>query len=342
MFEDASGNTVTDECWITTDDTAVPVITTFPSDQSIEFGSIGNFLSWTAVDSDPANYYLYRNDELINTSSWTSRTPVVEDIDGLSIGVYNFSIVFMDSSGNIVENETRTDVIDTTTPIITVTPADLTYELGLLGNILIWVASDLDPSSYFLYQNEVQIDIRSWISTVPVIYDVDDLPVGIYNFTIVFFDISGNSAIDDVIVTVEDTTPPVIAVSPPDLIFDIDTPVTLFWLATDLAPANYSLLQDGNEITSGLWENGTIFVLTIDELTPDTYNFTIIISDASGNQAPDSVTVIIKDFSASTSKTTQSSQPTTQPTPGFGLFGLLVVIVLTAILKLYQRRKRSG
>ncbi|MFX1507825.1 MAG: hypothetical protein ACFFDC_17190, partial [Promethearchaeota archaeon] len=341
IFEDASGNTATDECWITVEDTTKPILTEIPTDQTIELGSLDNLLSWIATDFDPASYSIFRNNELINSSTWTSGESVTENIDSLSIGKYNFTIIFTDVSGNLVTSETWVDVIDTTAPIISITPADLTYEFGVAGNFLIWVPSDLDPSNYYIYQNDVQIKFRDWISTVPVIHDVDNLPIGFYNITIKFLDVSGNSAIDEVFVTVEDTTPPVIVVSPPDLTFGLDTPVTLFWLATDLAPDNYSLNQDGNEVNSGSWSNGTLIILTIDSLDSGTYNFTIIISDTSGNQAYDSVMVTIKDLSATTSQSTQSSHPTTQPTPGFEFFGLLTMMITGALLNLYRRKRRG-
>ncbi|MHA1771815.1 MAG: hypothetical protein ACTSYL_07780 [Candidatus Thorarchaeota archaeon] len=97
-------------------------------------------------------------------------------------------------------------VDDTTSPVIT-GPDDFSYTYGTTGHNISWTIVELYPHSYQVYQNGSVINSRQWFENY-VNISVDDLDVGVYNFTIVFADTSGNVGYDTVIVTVvsESTT----------------------------------------------------------------------------------------------------------------------------------------
>jgi hypothetical protein len=95
---------------------------------------------------------------------------------------------------------------DDTSPSLD-SPADVTYIQGTTGNSITWTALDLHPGTYIVYRGGIEVDTGSWSSTIEV--DVDGLGVGSYNYEIVVADEAGNTASDQVVVTVEaaPTTP---------------------------------------------------------------------------------------------------------------------------------------
>ncbi|MBD3354156.1 MAG: hypothetical protein GF364_21925 [Candidatus Lokiarchaeota archaeon] len=90
-----------------------PVIGIDDSDISYRDGSIGNSLVFTITDEyvqDPT-YDLYRNGTQIATDvSWSSNSPITIDIDGLSQGYWNFTLVAEDGYGNVEMQEVRVHV----------------------------------------------------------------------------------------------------------------------------------------------------------------------------------------------------------------------------------------
>ena len=91
------------------------------------------------------------------------------------------------------------------TPAIT-HPVDFSYEYSTAGHIISWIITDFSTivRSYNIYCNETFITNGSWNSSIPVSLNVDGLPVGSYNFTIVATDGLGGSVQDSVTVTVWD------------------------------------------------------------------------------------------------------------------------------------------
>ena len=69
-------------------------------DYEYEYDTTGHSLSWFAFDEDPAIYEIYLDGELISTNSWSSGSSISIDIDGLEVGIYNYTIVVIDDKGN--------------------------------------------------------------------------------------------------------------------------------------------------------------------------------------------------------------------------------------------------
>ncbi|PWI47616.1 hypothetical protein CEE45_10645 [Candidatus Heimdallarchaeota archaeon B3_Heim] len=185
-----------------------PTITNSPQDLVYDENTIGHELKWTVVDNDTANFTIYRNDAKIANDSWLSGIPVIISVDGLAIGVYNFTIILLDQQGNLARDEVFVSV-QAGEPVLLEFPDNFTYELGSTGNILNWTAVDTNPATYDIYQNNSIIKSNSWLSDVAVLIDVDGLTIGTYNFTIIFRDTLLNVVSSEVWVTVEDITPPV-------------------------------------------------------------------------------------------------------------------------------------
>ena len=169
--------------------------------------------------------------------------------------------------------------------------------------------------------NDVLLTTGSWTSGVVINLDVNLLAVGIHNFTIVVSDVSGNFAVDTVIVTVtEDTTDPVI--NSPDNITYAEglSGIDITWIATDLYEDNFTISRNGTQVHSDNWDTGVAINFNVDGLAAGVYIFEIEVFDLSGNSATDSVTV-----------TVTGSDTTGEPKDDDGNGVIIVVVAVLAL-----------
>jgi parallel beta-helix repeat protein len=80
-------------------------------------------------------------------------------------------------------------------------PADMNYTAGSTGYFINWTLSGSFPDQYVVYRNGSSVGSGDWESFV-VLVTVDGLGAGIYNYTLLVTDESGNRAVDTVIVSV--------------------------------------------------------------------------------------------------------------------------------------------
>jgi hypothetical protein len=280
----APGANVTETIFVTITDATAPTLSSFPSDLTYEAGTAPpSNLTWTLTDLNPARYIIYRNGSHVANGTWASGTPIDLSVAGLLGGVYKYTFIANDTFGNARSHEVFVTVTDTTAPTVT-SPAPVPYEAGTTGHNLTWVPSDIHTGTYEIYRNGAQVANGTWIPGSPIVVDIDNLAVGIYNYTIVITDAFGHAIADTVLVTVADTTAPVLT-GPADITYGeepTDPVLLLSWAATDLYPDTYAIFQNGTQIASGAWT-----------LTAGVYNFTIVITDASGNAVSDTVIITI-------------------------------------------------
>ncbi|MHA2332374.1 MAG: NosD domain-containing protein [Candidatus Hodarchaeales archaeon] len=197
-----------DSCYIT--DTAsfvwIPPAITHPGDIIYQQGQSISPISWTPTDTSPTTYTITRNGtEIVPATSWTSGSPISTNIDGLLAGTYYYTITATNSNGISISDT----VIVTVTPPIppSIVPlSDMTYQEGLTGYWLNWTASDDNPTTYTIYEDDSPVVLdATWSSGVSINHNIDGFSVGTYNYTIVMSDGDGLSATDTVIVTVVPT-----------------------------------------------------------------------------------------------------------------------------------------
>jgi hypothetical protein len=80
-----------------------PVITS-PGNGSF---TVGGIISWTATDdgTNTTTYTVYRNGSIVATGAWTSGVAISINLNGLSPGKYNFTLVVDDGLGGISQDE---------------------------------------------------------------------------------------------------------------------------------------------------------------------------------------------------------------------------------------------
>jgi hypothetical protein len=109
-------------------------------------------------------------------------------------GVHRLHVYAMDVVENC-EYTVFTFITDDTLPGLS-HPSDIMMSEGDLGETISWTPTSPDPNDYTIYRNGTEIDTDIWLDEEPITLSLDDLPYGYYNFTIIIFDGSVNSAID--------------------------------------------------------------------------------------------------------------------------------------------------
>ena len=85
---------------------------------------------------------------------------------------------------------------------------DISYALGRTGHKIIWYPNCTHPLQYSIYKDGMLVKNQAWDGSI-IEYNVDGLPLGIYNFTLVIMDTFNQTASDSVQVYVyPDTTMP--------------------------------------------------------------------------------------------------------------------------------------
>ncbi|TXT57828.1 MAG: exported protein of unknown function [Candidatus Thorarchaeota archaeon] len=291
---DIGGNTATDTVLVSILDGTAPEITN-PDDIEYESGSVGNLISWSATDLHPTAFYIFQDTILVNTSQWDG-SDVEINVDGLSLGSHNYTIVFSDIGGNNASATVWVTVVDTTNPTVS-HPEDIVYSEGNQSVYLNWSLYDLNPQNYTIYKNGTPIQSDSWMaSDLEIGVQVGDLDYGLYNFTIIAFDQAELNSIDMVWITVIDTTSPILD-APEDIYYaEGATGNSVEWNPDDLHPLSYQSYLDNSPYVGGTWNSTTENIsIDIDGLTLGTYNLTLVIVDIDGNIASDQVDIYVFD-----------------------------------------------
>ncbi|TFH00844.1 MAG: hypothetical protein E4H14_19235, partial [Candidatus Thorarchaeota archaeon] len=209
-----------------------------PADVEYIEGESGNSITWSPSDDHPKNYTIYRNDTVIVSESWNGSSITVE-VDGLSYGLYNYTLVVTDMVGQTAIDEVLVTVVDGTIPAID-SPADFQYDEFSTGHSITWHPSDLHPQSYVIYMDGSPVKSGVWnSSSESITVSVDGLDIGVYKYTLLVADIVGYGTSDEVLVTVVDGTAPIMD-NPADFQYDeFSTGHSITWHPSDLHPQSY-------------------------------------------------------------------------------------------------------
>ncbi len=244
---------------------------------------------------------LYRN--IIGWNSQSGLQENAEDYgsnnswdDGISIGniwsdytgsTTNYSI--HGSAGSVNHYPMKADTISPTID----TPNDREIQFGFNGYSITWNPYDEHPETYSVYREGVLIESDTWYGS-SITVDIDDLELGVYNYTLIVSDTCWNTRTDTVIVTVLDTTEPIID-GPDDFQYEYGTTNhRITWTITEFKPYYFAIYRNEIQIDSGPWDGSNIQI-SVDGLDFGTYNFTLVVSDTSNNNASSTVLVTVMD-----------------------------------------------
>ncbi len=172
-------------------------------------------------------------------------------------------------------------------------PSDIIVESNSTGRSITWQTNDAYPYYYEVYENDSKILTDDWYSG-SVIFDVPPLQFGDWNYTLIIYDGSENSANDSVIVTAIDTTYPTID-SPSDFSYEGgSTNNWINWTPSDFNPDYYFIEFNGSVSDEGIWISGMVN-FTVDGLPLGEHTFTLHVNDSAGLESTDSVSVTVVD-----------------------------------------------
>lgn len=91
-------------------DATAPVLNT-ATDTVYTEGETGNTITWTPSDDYPAGYQILLNGTEYTSGAWNSTgEEITVNVDGLTAGVYNYTIIIRDFRGNIATDEVMVTV----------------------------------------------------------------------------------------------------------------------------------------------------------------------------------------------------------------------------------------
>ncbi|MHA1213670.1 MAG: COG1470 family protein [Candidatus Hodarchaeales archaeon] len=309
LIQDMSGleNTSKILISITPDDTLAPVITTPPTSSINQ--NHGENITFTANDLFPAYYELWINgtqwldDDYVDRWTWETDTVTYIAVDELPLilGENDLQLRLYDITGNITIYNWTLILNDIDTPVLKMYPTSLFYYEYNISEYPdpYWVIEDLNPGSFSIYLNDTLIDTGNWSLSDGTIYvDVGQLTKGVHKITGVFNDSSGNELNNTFTVTVNDITSPAF-IKMEDI--DFEPYHVANWFEFNIIekhPKNYILYRNGTIIKQGeIPDYHMIVLVELNDLDIGTYNYTLIVTDKSGNMGSTSVMVIVKDYS---------------------------------------------
>lgn len=140
----------------------------------------------------------------------------------------------------------QTPTITPTAP--TINPvSNESYTSNTEGQVLNWTITDANPNSYMILRNNSLVASGLWASNIQITYTLPNLPNGMYNYTIIAYDVNGLSTIATRWITV--------AIPPSQLNPSIAS------IQTSFIPSNSLIISVQLTNTTNL-ENGTLIFTT--------------------------------------------------------------------------------
>jgi ABC-type transport system substrate-binding protein len=121
--------------------TGLTPLVSSPGDIEYEVGTTGHEIAWIASDDDPLIYMVLKDNTPLISASWDG-DDIHVSIDGLSLGHYNYTLILMDYSLNMVSDTVWVNVVQaapTTTTTGTTEPTT-TSGNGIVSTIILIVS----------------------------------------------------------------------------------------------------------------------------------------------------------------------------------------------------------
>ncbi|MHA1972283.1 MAG: hypothetical protein ACTSW1_04785, partial [Candidatus Hodarchaeales archaeon] len=244
-------------------------------------------ISWNITELHPSSYEITMDGLVLISGLWNGSN-ISFKVHDLTSGMYCFQITVFDTSGNN-DSDKVILLVDPAPAISSVN--DLIYEIGSQGNYLTWVVNESYPSSYNIYRNDSLIAKKTWDGD-EITINIDFLPVGFWNFSLIVYDEFGQYSFEVTIVKVQDTTAPYIN-HPKDMtFFESKKNIFISWIVLDYNPCCYKIYKNNDYMGEYSWSSPEINI-SIEIEKVGTWNYTIIVFDTMGNFVVDSVIVEI-------------------------------------------------
>jgi hypothetical protein len=133
---DQYDNTLSVNIIVAVVDTTPPIWSATATDLEYVNGTTGHTLSWTVFDLNPGTAQVFRNGTAVNILWQTNSQVMSVDVDGLGVGVYNYTILVIDGAGNRLTDTVWVRVTAATTTI-TAIPNIIDFIMTMLTNVYV-------------------------------------------------------------------------------------------------------------------------------------------------------------------------------------------------------------
>ncbi|MHA1974174.1 MAG: NosD domain-containing protein [Candidatus Hodarchaeales archaeon] len=280
-------------------DTIPPDISS-PQDIVMVEGTFNNSITWICHDYNPTYATITRNDTLISNKSW-SEGNISIDLEDLTIGTYNFTLILFDIGSNMIADSVMVHVIelppDDKNPEVDY-PVNLEIYENTPGSI-VWVVYDEWPANYTIYRNQSFIVQQGYWSSGIIRYSFDSLPIGTWNFTIILCDLTGNLNSSSVLVIVKsgsksDSIPPSISHPRNKTISTDQQGEYIEFNIFDEHPDQIFVTIDGKLVYQSDWTSPNQKVrIYLDGLSIGKHDLTVTAIDIFNNTAVRSITITV-------------------------------------------------
>ncbi|MHA2151937.1 MAG: hypothetical protein ACXAAQ_08155 [Candidatus Thorarchaeota archaeon] len=203
---DLNSNFAEDSITIRFYENVTPVIEG-PEPVQFYFSETGYSLSWNVSDEYLNMYEILLDDDDFDDGTINPDNPIITiSLNGLEIGVHNFTMYANDTSGNTAMDSVLVTVLgDDIVPLIVYSPSDFSYPQGAGNQIFNWTATD-DFMDYYTIEVDGEIVVTEDWLTDDIEFDFAGLIQGDHVVTLKVYDLGGNMAESTVLVSVSAPT----------------------------------------------------------------------------------------------------------------------------------------
>ncbi|MHA1270220.1 MAG: hypothetical protein ACTSPY_10575 [Candidatus Helarchaeota archaeon] len=264
-----------------------------PSDDNTPINSVYN-ITWYLFDIVGSGYYRVISNGSFSTNwaTWTNNTQINISIDTTTVGSFSYTIEYNNSLGlNGTPDTVIINIYDNVPPWESNNPSDAQYEYKATPSDIIWTLQDnLGYGNYRVLRNKTTVlqDWTPWSSNGTVVTQTPntDLTIGVYNYSIEFTDNSGNTAHDEVFITIVDTTNPWIISTPTNGSVAYGSISSFSFQPRDnYLGGHFRIIsnQTGASVGWTNWANFTIILINVNTSQLVSWSYKIEYNDSLGN-----------------------------------------------------------
>lgn len=267
-----------------------------PGDQEFLVGTPNMTLTWQLEDEYPLNISLYVDGSLEDNETWNSTSyEYTFNMTGYELGMYDVTIEALDQNQNLASDSISVIVYENVTPVVEGPDETIEFYYTQTGYSITWNVTDEHMDSYRILRNGTVVKSGTLNPDQPrVTVSLDGLGIGLYEYSLIANDTSGNTGMDNVTVNVKrDDIAPLVVYAPPEIhYFRGRQNLVRNWTVTDEFKSNYSIKVDGFIAESGAWDSETI-EFDFGGLSDGVHWVVLIVEDLGGNTVQSSVKVVV-------------------------------------------------
>jgi len=267
-----------------------------PGDQEFLIGTPNMTLTWHLEDEYPLNISLYVDGSLEDNETWNSTSyDYTFNMTGYELGTYDITIEALDQNQNLASDSVSVLVYENITPVVEGPNETIEFYYTETGYSITWDVTDEHMDGYRILRNGTAVKSGTLNPDSPqVTISLDSLGIGLYEYSLIANDTSGNTGMDNVTVNVKrDDIAPTVVYAPPEIhYFRGRLNLVRNWTVTDDFKSNYSIEVDGFIVESEAWESETID-FDFGGLSDGVHWVVLIVEDLGGNTVRSSVKVVV-------------------------------------------------